>query len=29
MQVEYLGHMIYPCGLGVQKDKVETISFPN
>ncbi len=25
-QVEYLGHMIYPCGVGIQKDKVETIS---
>jgi hypothetical protein len=24
--VEYLGHMIYPNGLGVQKAKVEAIS---
>jgi len=24
--VEYLGHMIYPSGLGVQKAKVEAIS---
>jgi len=24
--VEYLGHMIYPGGLGVQKAKVEAIS---
>jgi len=26
IQVEYVGHMIYPCGLGVQKAKVEAIS---
>ncbi len=25
-QVEYLGHMIYPGGMGVQKAKVEAIS---
>jgi hypothetical protein len=26
IQVEFLGHMIYPRGLGVQKAKVEAIS---
>jgi hypothetical protein len=26
IQVEYLSHMIYPSGLGVQKAKVEIIS---
>jgi hypothetical protein len=25
-QVEYLNHMIYPSGLGVQKAKLEAIS---
>jgi hypothetical protein len=25
-QVEYLGHMIYPNGLGIQKAKIEAIS---